>query len=66
MFLVALENCPYKVTYITDKKKWIKLLNNIFYVQLVAYRLGTGKVPGSNPGKGKNFSVKICSWIVRI
>ena len=26
--------------------------------QLVAYRLGTGKVPGSNPGKGENFSVK--------
>ena len=22
--------------------------------QLVAYRLGTGEVPGSNPGKGKN------------
>ena len=27
--------------------------------QLVAYRLGTGEVPGSNPGKGDNFSVKI-------
>ena len=26
---------------------------------LVAYWLGTGKVPGSNPGKGENFSVKI-------
>ena len=26
--------------------------------QLVAYRLGTGEVPGSNP-KGDNFSVKI-------
>ena len=26
--------------------------------QLVAYRLGTGKVPDSNPGKGENFSVK--------
>ena len=23
--------------------------------QLVAYRLGTGVVPGSNPGKGENF-----------
>ena len=22
-------------------------------------RLGTGEVPGSNPGKGENFSVKI-------
>ena len=27
--------------------------------QLVAYRLGTREVPGSNPGKGENFSVKI-------
>ena len=29
--------------------------------QLVAYRLGTGEVLGSNPGKGENFSVKIKS-----
>ena len=34
--------------------------------QLVAYRLGIGEVPGSNPGKGENFSVKISNWIVRI
>ena len=34
--------------------------------QLVAYRLGTGMVPGSNPGKGDNFSVKISNWIVQI
>ena len=27
--------------------------------QLVANWLGTGEVPGSNPGKGKNFSMKI-------
>ena len=27
--------------------------------QLVAYRLATGEVPGSNPSKGENFSVKI-------
>ena len=26
---------------------------------LVAHRLGTGEVPGSNPGKGENFSMKI-------
>ena len=25
---------------------------------LVAYRLGNGEVPGSDPGKGKNFSMK--------
>ena len=34
--------------------------------QLVAYRLGTGEVPGSNPGKGENFSVKLSNWIVQI
>ena len=27
--------------------------------QLVAFQLGTGKVPGSNPGKGVNFAMKI-------
>ena len=27
--------------------------------QLVAYQLGTGEVPGSNPGKGENFLIKI-------
>ena len=32
--------------------------------QLVAYRLGSGEVPGSNPDKGENFSVKISNWIV--
>ena len=26
--------------------------------QLLAYRLGSGEVLGSNPGKGENFSVK--------
>ena len=25
---------------------------------MVAYWLGTGEVPGSNPGKGENFSMK--------
>ena len=32
-------------------------------VQLVAYRLGTGEVPGSNPGNGKNFSMKLSNWL---
>ena len=32
--------------------------------QLVAYQLGTGEVPGSNPGKGENFSVKISYLII--
>ena len=31
--------------------------------QLVAYRLGTGEVLGSNPGKGENFSMKISNWL---
>ena len=30
--------------------------------QLVAYQLGTGEVPGSNPGKGENYSLKISNW----
>ena len=34
--------------------------------QLVAYRLGTGEVPGSNLDKGKNFSVKIIYIIQNI
>ena len=34
--------------------------------QLVAYPLGTGEVPGLNPGRGEKFSVKIINWIVRI
>ena len=34
--------------------------------QLVAYWLGSGEVPGSNPGKAENFSVKISNWIVQI
>ena len=48
------------------------LLNNYFrkiqdrIAELVAYRLGTGEVLGSNPGKGDNFSVKISNWIVPI
>ena len=29
---------------------------------MVAYRLGSGEVPGSKPGKGENFSVKISNW----
>ena len=33
---------------------------------LVAYWLGAGEVPGSNPGKGENFSGKISNKIVRI
>ena len=31
--------------------------------QLVAYRLGTWEVPGSNTRKGENFSMKTINWI---
>ena len=44
----------------------VKFLKEARIAQLVAYRLGTGEVLGSNPGKGKNFSLKISNWIVRI
>ena len=32
---------------------------------MVAYQLGTDEVPGSNPGKGENFLVKISNWSIR-
>ena len=52
--------------------KWaLFVLVSIFHIQtriaqLVAYWLSTGEVPGSNPDKSKNFSVKISNWIVQI
>ena len=33
---------------------------------MVAYWHNMGEVPGSNPGKGENFSVKISHWIIQI
>ena len=49
----------------------LEYILTIYYIQariaqLVAYQLGIGEVPGSNPGKGDNFSVKIFNLIVRI
>ena len=48
---------------------WLNLMHcyNRWYVmfiqaQLVAHRLGTREVPGSNPCKGDNFSMKISNW----
>ena len=41
-----------------DKLKKIKLIQARI-AQLVAYWLGTREVPGSNPGKGESFSMKI-------
>ena len=31
--------------------------------QLLSYQLGTKEVPGSNSGKGENFSMKISKFI---
>ena len=33
--------------------------------QLVAHRLGTREVWGSNPGKGENFAMKISNWFTQ-
>ena len=49
-----------------DKESNLILIIQARIAQLVAYWLGTGEVPGSNLGKGENFSVKISNWIVRI
>ena len=48
------------------KKVYVLIDIQARIAQLVAYQLGTGEVPGSNPGKGIKFSVKISNWIVRI
>ena len=48
-------------------KLTIDIINDVIHAriaQLVANRLGTGEVLGSNLGKGENFSVKISNWIV--
>ena len=43
-----------------QRKSFVKISFKTFYPsQLVAYLLGTGEVPGSNLGKGKNFPMKI-------
>ena len=55
-----------KAIFFSQKILKLKILIQARIAQLVAYRLGTGEVPGSNPGKGENFSVKISNWIVRI
>ena len=50
-----LENTQIDTAFICPKDE---LLIQARIAQLVAYRLGTGEVPGSNPGKCENFSVK--------
>ena len=40
--------------------------HQVVIAQWLASRLATREVPGSNPGKGENFSVKISDWIVQI
>ena len=46
---------------LTHACAWSKLVDIIlaWIVQLVAHRLGTQEVRGSNPGKGDNISMKI-------
>ena len=44
--------------FLSDKTRREKVIQARI-VQLVAYRLGTGEVPYSNPGKGENFSMEI-------
>ena len=50
-----------KSMYRESEKKIVKTIRSLKarIAQLVAYRLGTGEVADSNPGKGENFSVKI-------
>ena len=68
-YLGIIQNFIYR-SFSAKGADWI--LNNLAnfnqarIAQLVAYRLGTGDVPGWNPGKGENFSVKINNWIVPI
>ena len=42
------------------------IANQVVIAQRLAKRLATLEVPGSNPGMGENFSVKINNWIVLI
>ena len=53
-----------KMKVCAEKTKTSFLFFQAWIAQLVAYRLGNGEVPGSNPGKGENFSVKISNWVV--
>ena len=56
-----------KIKTEVDNKKLRKSLSiQDRIAQLVAYRLSTGEVPGSNPGKGENFSKKISNSFIRI
>ena len=57
------KTCEWFTSFLTGRKQR-EIQARI--AQLVAYRLGTVEVPGSNTGKGKNFLVKISYWIVRI
>ena len=47
--------CPFLFENLVELLKRIQAR----IAQLVAYRLGTGEVPTSNPNKGENFSMKI-------
>ena len=46
---------------ITTKTHNVLFCIQAWIAQLVAHRIGARVVCGSNPGKGKNFSMKICN-----
>ena len=52
--------------YFLRKKYFILNSFQVSIAQLVAYWLWTGEVPGSNPGKGENFSMEISNWFIVI
>ena len=59
VFHIAAENVKRtKNSWITEHLLLL-LLIQARIAQLVAYQLGTEEIPGSNPGKGENFSMKI-------
>ena len=51
----VLATLSYKVYQIISPLKYRLHGIQARIAQLVAYRLGTSEVPGSNPGKGENF-----------
>ena len=53
-----------KLKFLQALSKHLRIFIQARIAQLVEYQLGTGEVPGSNSGKGENFSVKISNWIV--
>ena len=59
--VVVLDLFQTRVVDVESEKNRIYIMNEIQarIAQMVAYWLGTRDVPGSNPGKGENFSMRI-------